>query len=206
VPAGVSVVAHAVDAHVVVHTSPRGPIREVLSNPISTGGPLVFLVKWSGKRWTWPAWVRVYLSHRPNGTTGWVKSSQLRFLLDPYALTVHLGAHRIDLEKAGRLLARIPVGVGRSVTPTPVGRYYLALLIRSTDPSGLYGPYAFGTSAYSNVLYSFGGGPGQIGIHGTDYPAGIGTDVSHGCIRMSNANITHLARILPLGTPVEIER
>jgi len=54
-------------------------------------------------------------------------------------------------------------------------------------------------------LMSFGGGPGQLAIHGTDDPAGIGHDVSHGCIRMSNAGITKLAGILPIGVPVEVE-
>ena len=98
----------------------------------------------------------------------------------------------------------IPIGVGRGVTPTPVGRYFLVELIKLKKPRGLYGPYAFGTSAFSNVLFSFGGGPGQIGIHGTNYLAGIGTNVSHGCIRMSNRNITKLAHMLPLGTPVTI--
>jgi lipoprotein-anchoring transpeptidase ErfK/SrfK len=78
--------------------------------------------------------------------------------------------------------------------------------LKQPDPSGLYGPWAFGTSAFSDVLQSFGGGPGQIGLHGTNYPQGIGTDVSHGCIRMSNTNITRLAHVLPLGTPLSILR
>ena len=54
------------------------------------------------------------------------------------------------------------------------------------------------------MLQSFGGGPGQIGIHGTNEPGALGTDVSHGCVRISNASITKLARLLPLGTPVQI--
>jgi lipoprotein-anchoring transpeptidase ErfK/SrfK len=96
--------------------------------------------------------------------------------------------------------------VGRSVLPTPTGLYYIAELMRQPDPSGPYGPYAFGLSAHSNVLYSFGGGAGEIGIHGTNEPGALGTDVSHGCIRISNAGIAALARLLPLGTPVEIRR
>jgi lipoprotein-anchoring transpeptidase ErfK/SrfK len=74
----------------------------------------------------------------------------------------------------------------------------------AVDRAGAYGPYAFGLSAHSNVLYSFGGGPGQIGLHGTNNPASLGTNASHGCIRISNAGITKLARLLPLGTPVTI--
>jgi lipoprotein-anchoring transpeptidase ErfK/SrfK len=88
--------------------------------------------------------------------------------------------------------------------PTPIGVYYLAELLKQPDPWGAYGPYAFGLSAHSNVLYNFGGGAGEIGIHGTNEPGALGRDVSHGCIRISNAGITKLARMLPLGTPVEI--
>jgi len=54
------------------------------------------------------------------------------------------------------------------------------------------------------VLYSFGGGPGQIGIHGTNESSSIGHSRSHGCIRVSNRAINMLASQLPLGTPVRI--
>ncbi len=43
-----------------------------------------------------------------------------------------------------------------------------------------------------------------MGLHGTDAPHGLGTDISHGCIRVANDVITELAGQLPLGTPVDI--
>jgi lipoprotein-anchoring transpeptidase ErfK/SrfK len=43
-----------------------------------------------------------------------------------------------------------------------------------------------------------------IGIHGTNEPQLVGTDVSHGCIRLRNEDISRLVGLLPLGTPVEI--
>ena len=149
-------------------------------------------------------WVQIYLPIRPNGSKGWVKASQLNVARDDYFVHIQLRLHRLSVYRAGRLLDREPVGVGRSVLPTPRGLYYIVELLRQPDPNGPYGPYAFGLSAYSNVLYTFGGGAGQIGVHGTDDPAGIGREVSHGCIRMKNAAITKLARLLPLGTPIRI--
>ena len=92
----------------------------------------------------------------------------------------------------------------RSVLPTPTGRYYVVELLKQPDPNGVYGPYALGTSAFSQVLYHFGGGPGQIGIHGTDEHGSIGQSVSHGCIRLRNRDIVRLAHVLPLGTPITI--
>jgi lipoprotein-anchoring transpeptidase ErfK/SrfK len=76
--------------------------------------------------------------------------------------------------------------------------------LRPPDPNGVYGPYAFGLSGFSEVFKSFAGGPGTLGLHGTNNPSGLGKDVSAGCIRMSNAGITKLAFALPVGTPVEV--
>ena len=51
---------------------------------------------------------------------------------------------------------------------TPGGLFYIRSLIASTNP--VYGPYAYGLSGFSEVHDSFNGGPGDIGIHGTDDP------------------------------------
>jgi len=97
-----------------------------------------------------------------------------------------------------------PIASGASDSPTPTGSYFVAYVVRVTDPSGPYGPWAMGTSDFSDTYYSFEGGPGQIGIHGTDQPWVIGSYASHGCIRLDNQDIAELApQVLP-GTPVEI--
>jgi lipoprotein-anchoring transpeptidase ErfK/SrfK len=150
------------------------------------------------------AWLRVMLPSRPNGSEGWVRAAGMELRSDPYSVLVNLRARRLVVRKAGRLLLDVAVGVGRAVTPTPSGLYYIAELLRQPDPDGLYGPWAFALSAHSSVLSHFGGGDGQVGIHGTDDPSGIGHTVSHGCIRVRDRVIERLAAILPLGTPVRI--
>jgi lipoprotein-anchoring transpeptidase ErfK/SrfK len=150
------------------------------------------------------AWLRVLLPVRPNGSGGWIRADRVALRTDSYRVDVALRAHRLVVRRGGRVVLRTPIGVGRTGTPTPRGLAYVTSLLRQPDPHGLYGPWAFGLSVYSPVLTSFGGGPGQVGIHGTDAPAGIGRDVSHGCIRLPNAAIERLARMLPLGTPVRI--
>ena len=74
------------------------------------------------------------------------------------------------------------------------------------DGNGPYGTHAYGLSGFSETLDSFNGGDGVIGIHGTNDPGSLGTDVSHGCIRVANDVIDEMATFLPLGTPVEIGR
>lgn len=43
-----------------------------------------------------------------------------------------------------------------------------------------------------------------IGIHGTHDPASIGTMVTEGCIRLKNEELKELAKLVKIGTPVEI--
>lgn len=178
----------------------RSPF-ERLRSPNADGAPLTFLV--TGKR---DRRLHVQLPVRPNHSKGWISASQVTISHDPYRVRVDLRRHRITVWKGRRVIDYEPIGVGKALTPTPSGRYFITELLKPPDPRGLYGPYAFGLSAYSTVLHQFAGGNGEVGIHGTDDPAGLGTNVSHGCIRMSNAGITRLARRLPLGTAVEIAR
>jgi lipoprotein-anchoring transpeptidase ErfK/SrfK len=53
------------------------------------------------------------------------------------------------------------------------------------------------------VLSDWPGG-GVVGIHGTNQPRPLPGRVSHGCIRVPNAKIARLAKLLPVGTPVRI--
>jgi lipoprotein-anchoring transpeptidase ErfK/SrfK len=199
-PAATSVVAQARGHAVALFRSPKAkhPFL-VLTNPTPAGGDLVFLV-----RQRIAGWDQVYEPVRPNGSLAWIKSRAVVLSLDPYRVVVRLKSRRLEIFKGRRLIDREKASVGRTVLPTPTGVYFIAELLQQPNRFGPYGPYAFGLSAYSNVLYSFGGGPGQIGIHGTDDPSSLGNDVSHGCIRISNAGITKLAKFLPLGTPVLI--
>jgi lipoprotein-anchoring transpeptidase ErfK/SrfK len=199
-PAAISIVAQATGSTVAVFRTPTAnrPFR-VFRNPDADGSPLVFLVRQQVRGWD-----EIRLPIRPNGSVGWVRARAVALAVDTYRITVSLGRHRITVWRSGRAIARDPVAVGRPSLPTPTGVYYLTDLLRQADPGGTYGPYAFGLSAYSDVLETFGGGPGQIGIHGTNEPGLLGTNASHGCIRVANSVITRLARILPLGTPVVI--
>jgi lipoprotein-anchoring transpeptidase ErfK/SrfK len=204
---GTNIVAEARWKRVPVFARPRGrkAIRS-FRHPVVRGVPLVFLVQWKQRRWTWPKWVRVQLPSRPNGATGWIRSRSVRFLKNPYRIRVNLRHKTISVWRRKNRILLAKVGVGRAVTPTPTGRYYLVQLIKSRKPRGIYGPYAFGTSAYSTVYTRFGRGNGQVGLHGTNRPRRLGKNVSHGCIRVHNKVIRRLARYIPLGTPLMIVR
>jgi lipoprotein-anchoring transpeptidase ErfK/SrfK len=146
-------------------------------------------------------WVRVRLAVLPNGTTGWVPRGALGgYGTVETRLDIDLRRLRATLYRAGRPVLRAPVGVGMAGWSTPRGTFYIRnRLTRYRSPT--YGPVAFGTSARSPVATDWPAG-GFVGIHGTDQPGLIPGRVSHGCIRLRNADILALARLMPIGTPV----
>lgn len=193
-----SLVATARVPFVAVHRRPGGAAVSRWPNPRRAGVPLTFAVVTSRA-----GWLQVQLPQRPNGSTGWVRSSDVRLSRVTYRLVVSTERHTLTLLDKGAPVARYAVATGTGGTPTPHGSFYLTELLAPTNPG--YGPFAFGLSAYSDALSSFGGGPGQIGLHGTDDSGSIGHAVSHGCIRMRNSDISKLAHLLPLGTPITID-
>ena len=176
---------------------PGTPVAWTLPNPRASGSEQVFLVIGEGGEW-----LNVLVPVRPNGSTGWIRVADVTLAGHDFSMVVDLTAHRLTVYEGDAVWAEEPVGVGVATTPTPGGRFYTVELFASQKPA--YGPYAYGLSGYSEVLYDFGGGDGQFGIHGTSEPEGIGSDVSNGCIRMTNDAITRLAETLPIGVPVEI--
>ena len=194
-----SYAADAKGRRVGVYDKEAGRVVRTFDNPQPSGAPLVFMLAEDRG-----AWLRVYLPARPNGSTGWVRRADVVVRGVTYRVDVLRGAHELRLYDRGVLARTFPIAVGTRNTPTPGGTFYLKELLEPPDPDGDYGPYAYGLSGFSNVLTSFNGGDGVIGIHGTNDPSAIGHDVSHGCIRLRNADITYLAARLPLGTPVRI--
>lgn len=151
-----------------------------------------------------PGWLEVYLPTRPNESTGWIRSSSVELALDPYRVVVDLAAHELTTYRAGRAVMHTTVGVGKPATPTPHGLFYVAESLKMEPSTGPYGTYAFGLSAHSTLLKTFGTGDAQIALHGTNEPASIGKNWSNGCVHMSDTVADWLARTLPLGTPVQI--
>jgi hypothetical protein len=149
------------------------------------------------------SWYKVLLPLRPNDTLGYIPADRVRASWTGYWILVERSAFRLTLYRACDRAAEFPVGIGTGSTPTPVGYFYLQSLLQPPDPNGVYGAYAYGLSGYSAVIHDWRWG-GLVGLHGTNDPSGIGHDVSHGCIRMLNRDITQLVRVLPLGTPVTI--
>jgi lipoprotein-anchoring transpeptidase ErfK/SrfK len=209
IPPGVNLIAEATVPQVNVYDTPGAatPPKLTLPSPWLLNGeadkaiPQVFLVEEQRP----DGWVRVLLPERPNGSSGWIRQSDLKITQNPYHMKVTLGDHKITVFERTNEIYSGPVAIGAAATPTPPGEYYIRVLLQTPDPKSVYGPYAYGLSAHSEVLTEFNGGDGEVGVHGNNDQSVLGKSVTHGCVRMDNEQITKLSKLLPLGTPVEIE-
>ncbi len=168
-----------------------------LANPTAEGFPLTFsVVGRQGGR------VLVRLPQRPNGTTAWVDAAEVTTWTVPSKITVDLSDRELTVTRGEEVVMQEKVAVGKPATPTPMGDFYVDISLPA--PGHPYGAHMLRVAAFSDVLFDFGGGIGQIAIHGWEDPSVTGKAVSNGCLRLSNPVVTRLAELASVGTPVEI--
>jgi L,D-transpeptidase catalytic domain len=203
VPHATPFAAHVLTATLPVRSAPGGGAREIrlIRQFRRDYRPTVVLAIARRPR-SGRVWYRIRLTGRPNGRTGWVDGARLQWLRDEsrIALDLDLSQRRIRVQRGGRTVRSFPVAVGKPGAPTPRGRFYLTAAWHPAE--ALYGRWAIETSAGASITDWPGGG--VIGIHGTNQPWLIGQAVSHGCIRMRNADIMKLRRWAKPGTRLRI--
>jgi lipoprotein-anchoring transpeptidase ErfK/SrfK len=195
--------AQVVTATLPVRSAPRGGAREIrlLRQFRRDYRPTVVLAIARRTRGG-HVWYRIRLTGRPNGRTGWVDGARLQWIRDEgtIALDLDLSQRRIRVLRGARTVRSFPVAVGKPGAPTPRGRFYLTAAWHPAE--ALYGRWAIETSAGASITDWPGGG--VIGIHGTNQPSLIGQAVSHGCIRMRNADVMRLRHWAKPGTRLRI--
>ncbi len=152
------------------------------------------------------AWVKVLLPGRPNSHAGWIPARSATPDNTRWQIVVRISRRTVTVLWGGRPLRTFTAVVGKSSTPTPLGRFFVEEVI-ALYPQDVGAPYALALSARSDVLQEFDGGPGQIAFHGTSNVGGMpGTAASHGCMRLNTPDITWLAHRIGTGTLVTIRR
>jgi hypothetical protein len=129
-------------------------------------------------------------------------------------LLLRLGERRLYLVDATPATPdpSFPIAVGREGLETPVGRFQIEEMVEKPDflkfESGVVvrrippGP----TNPLGERWIGFARGEGwTIGIHGTPNPELLGRAVSHGCVRMRNADVIAVYDRVQIGTPVVVE-
>ncbi|WP_408895980.1 L,D-transpeptidase [Nocardioides sp. R1-1] len=147
-------------------------------------------------------WVQVLLPSKPNGSTGWIRGSELAEAHSRFLVKVHLGERSLELFEDDALVGSWTVAIGAGDTPTPLGRtFVLGQIIDELQP---FSPVILPLGSHSETLDSYGGGPGTVALHGWTDPSVFGKAVSHGCVRVPD-DALDLLRTVPIGTVVMVD-
>src|SRR5262249_54081748 len=113
----------------------------------------------------------------------------------------------------GTVVFFAPVTSGSDHDPLPIGNW----TVTSVDwrPVFHYNPALFWDADPSHSKATIKAGPNNpvgvvwiginvehYGLHGTPQPAQIGKTLSHGCVRLTNWDVSRLASLVKKGTPV----
>jgi lipoprotein-anchoring transpeptidase ErfK/SrfK len=131
----------------------------------------------------------------------------------PVVLMVDRAGFRISLFKRLKRVRTYRIAVGQAGLETPAGRY--TIQSKAVDPAWHVPNSPWAGSLAGTVIP--GGAPDNplkarwlgvydgVGVPGTDARGSIGTNASHGCIRMLVEDVTKLYDEVPVGSPIFID-
>ena len=126
-------------------------------------------------------------------------------------LVANRATFKLTLYKGMKVAKTYGISVGKAGNDTPAGQYTIAN--KAVNPT-----WNVPNSAWAGKLAGTVVPPGPsnplkarwmgiydgVGIHGTSDDASIGTNASHGCLRMHIPDVIELYDRVPVGTPIYI--
>jgi lipoprotein-anchoring transpeptidase ErfK/SrfK len=121
----------------------------------------------------------------------------------PRRIVVSIPDRKLAILESGKAIRIYPTAVGAPASPSPAGKY--TIVTRLTEPTW-YGKGKIVGPGKNNPLGTrwLGLSVQGYGIHGTNVPASIGHNASHGCIRMRNRDVEELFDMVSVGDAVEL--
>ena len=185
-----------------VRSKPAGPAEGRIFAAARSGGPSGFLVlesrKVDGK-----LWLALRIGKRPNDRVGWVPAARFELTRAENHLEISVAKRKMTLYLNERRAWTARVIVGKPSTPTPRGLFAVHDFYRVNDDLR---PWVVETTAHSEVLKRFLGGPARVAIHGRHGALRVpwGIAASNGCIRTPDWALRSIRKHLVPGSPIEI--
>lgn len=181
-----------------IHSSPGGPVVERVGDETQWGSHTVLSVaKTNGE------WAAAPTPYTGNDGLGWVRldPSVLKAGYTTHAIEVDLSEHRARLIRDGETIRTFTVTVGAPGAETPAGEFAVTDTFRG-DLNPAYGCCAVAITAVQPKLPSGWIGGDRIALHGTTGPLGV--NVSNGCVRAADRDVSALVDHVPPGAPVTV--
>jgi lipoprotein-anchoring transpeptidase ErfK/SrfK len=129
----------------------------------------------------------------------------------PAVILINRGGFQLSLYKNLKLAKTYPIAVGQVGLETPAGLYNIenkavnpAWHVPNSDWAGSMAGTVVPPGPSNPIKARWMGIYAGAGIHGTDATGSIGTNASHGCVRMLIPDVVELYDQVPVGAPVYI--
>ena len=185
-----------------LRSRPFGPVLARVGPQTPFGSPRALGVV-ATKRGRWLAVTEAGVG---NNRSVWVdaRAGGLRYQRTRLELDIDLSSRTLLLRRGRAVVRRASIGVGRSGSPTPTGRFAVTDKLNGSAYSAAYGCCILALSAIQPNLPAGWSGGNRVAIHGTLSSSDFGRAVSAGCVHARDADLRYLMRSVPLGTPVVI--
>lgn len=145
-----------------------------------------------------------------NSTTETIPSEAIpsEAIAEVLRLELHLSDRQLLVYRGEMVIANYSVAVGREGWNTPTGEF--TVFQKQIDPAwehpftGEVIPPGPDNPLGERWIGFWSDGENSIGFHGTPDESVIGTAVSHGCVRMRNADVRALYEQVSVDTPVTV--
>lgn len=131
----------------------------------------------------------------------------LRIPTDPANCIVDLEARLVMYRHGDEIVRAWECGIGKPGSETPIGEFTVGIKQKKPAHTVWGLPYGHPDNPLGSHWLELqrGGKKTSYGIHGTNDPDGVGSEVSLGCIRMRNEDVGELFRLLPQGAQVILQ-
>ncbi len=134
----------------------------------------------------------------------------LRNLNENYELVLNVAAKKLVLYTNGEATKEYPVGVGASLTPTPLGvfkvvrRIYNPAWVNPYRQSKVIAPGEKNPIGQHWLGFAMNKKTQEYGFHATSDLSSIGRASTHGCIRLHPDDMKELFNLVMVGTTVHV--
>lgn len=134
----------------------------------------------------------------------------LRNLSNGYEVVLNVPAKKLSLYNFGESIKEYPVGVGKSLTPTPLGRFKIVRRIQNPAWVNPYRQSKVVAAGDNNPIgrywlgFAMNKKSQEYGLHATADLNSVGQASTHGCIRMYPDDMKELFSLVSVGTPVHV--
>lgn len=201
-PAGAAKIVRPLLWKTTTHTSPAGPANGKITALTRSGMTSGFMVLQRTEAEA-GQWLLIRIGERPNHRSAWVPADTVRSIRAKTRIVISIANRKMFLIIGGKKAWAAPVVVGKASTPTPRGLFAVHDFYRVKDEMR---PWIIETTAHSEALRTFLGGPARVAIHGRRGQLRVpwGSAASNGCIRAPGWALHSIKKRAPVGTPIQV--